>query len=175
MRTRKFTIVFGVILALVLTSIMTGEPQRASAYGGADQFRAWIVSGPSVMNTNTTGTYCSVSAKVGVREFGKHGVTKFKIKYELRTSNDVKGILPYAKNSGYRYSPEFPNDSESYYVFDALPSSSMIYDAGKDYHLWVKFVGVRGWRADFTRHFDLGAVGCEIEIREDTGFAEGVS
>jgi hypothetical protein len=163
-----------VVAALCIAALMAGlgivgMPQSASAWGSNSQFQIWVVKQPQVVNTNDGRQLCAVAARIGVREFGKQGVTRFKVKWELRSEHDVNGHLPFARSSGYLHSARFANDSASRYLYSTVPTTQMLYNAGKSYHLWVKAVGDRSWRKDFTRHIDLGPVGCAVEYNEDTG------
>ncbi|THG33392.1 hypothetical protein [Naasia lichenicola] len=169
-------VVAGAVLVAAMGAMFAAPAAPANAYGSAAQFQVWLTSGPIVTNTNTTGDLCTVSASVRTQEFGANHVTGFKIKYELRSAYDP-GYLITRDSTGYTNSNTFPNDARSFRWAMGLNPGTFVYGADRDFHLWVKVVADRGWRRDYTGHFDLGSVLCATEVDEDTGneqpFSEG--
>jgi hypothetical protein len=155
------------ILAVLTVAALVGigPAQAAVAYGSEAEFRGRALT-PTVY-TRSDGRSCTVSSAAAGLEYGKHGVTRFKIKYELRGPNDP-GYLPTYQSTPYFYSGRFRDDISSRYYTLSLSPNTFVFGADKQFSVWVKIVGDRSWRRDFTRHFKLGDVMCSTTVDEET-------
>lgn len=136
----------------------------ARAWGTPRQFAVWTFPTELVVYNYNSG--CTVSTRITTQEFGRQGVTGFKVRWELRGVNDP-GYLPTYRKLPYNHSPRFSNNAQSFWWGQSLPTGRINFAADREFALWVKVVGIRAGRPDFTRHIRLGTVACSSWVEPD--------
>lgn len=166
---KRATAIAAAALALAVGAVVA-QPANdsAEAWGGSDKFLLWVAT--PVVTVRPDGQSCSITTgQLRMQEFGKHGVTAFKYKFELRGTYDP-GWLPTYSSAGYFWTNHFVNNYYNRYHDFALRDGYIaLYRTTGDspYHLWVKAVGVRYGMPDYTRHVDLGTVICSRQSTDD--------
>jgi len=161
MTRRRRAALAGLLVTVLLALVPAGA--ASAGYGEESQFQAAGLS-PAVY-IRPDGRSCTVSSRAAVREYGKNGVTRFKISYELRTPYDTGNIPFFNRSTGYTHSNRFPNDARNFDWRLDLQPNVLVFQADKRFALWAKIVGDRGrWRRDFTRHIRLGEVYCPSTV-----------
>ncbi len=162
---RRALIAVGATICLVVGLAVAPTPApSARAWGTPQQFRVWIFPAETVAYNYNSG--CTVTSRIVTQEFGRQGVTGFKVRWELRGVNDP-GFLPSYRKLTYDRSPRFLNDTNSYWWGHALTAGRINFAPDREFALWVKVVGVRAGRPDFTRHIRLGTVACSSWVEPD--------
>ena len=107
---------------------------------------------------------CTVTNKVWAQEFGVSGVTRLRLRWELRSPYDT-GWLPTYATTQYLYSNTFPDDARNHFAYYTLGPGAINYAANKEFGLWVKIVGERPsfWQRDLVLKSELGRFGCNID------------
>lgn len=120
----------------------------------------WYNHGVATHPTQAGG--CTASASLTLKEFGKSGVTRLRVQWQLRGVNDLDGHFPTYAKSGWAYSQVFPNDALSYYMRFYLPQGHIIWPGQNSrYALWAKMIGERPsfWQRDLKIRASQGEVG----------------
>lgn len=111
------------------------------------------------------GRGCTAGATVWMQEIYKSGITRFKVRWELRGYYDT-GIMPTYNRVGWWHSGAFPNDYLSYWVDMTLPYGYLNFAPDRQFSLWAKAVGERPswWRPDLARRVKAGTAMCETGL-----------